>query len=308
MSLLTRWLESLAESVEISERCLRQMSPFSTCEKCIEVCQEEALKITNGKVEITEEHCTSCGKCMTVCPVHAIEGSVPRRDVIEDTMIQNAEVVPPSVGEWLYYASKGIKKLAVLHVGLHSRSWPESLHEPNRILSKMGEPEIALTDTVPVPEEKEMSRRDLFRFVGKESKVLAMSSLTPAKWRYNHQSFSINRAFPEWMFYRVELDRAACTLCEVCFKLCPNQVFTVDRERGELRISPGSCNGCELCVDACRENAAAVTEHIAPREEGIASIIEKTCMSCGQPFLDWDEAGDSCHICLKKAENKSSFF
>jgi ferredoxin len=49
------------------------------CGTCTDVCPTEAIRIENGKAEITVE-CTDCGACTRVCPEGAIRmqlSSVP---------------------------------------------------------------------------------------------------------------------------------------------------------------------------------------------------------------------------------------
>lgn len=47
---------------------------FEDCEgnPCIESCPFDAIKIIDGKVQIIEEDCRGCSKCVKVCPYNAI--------------------------------------------------------------------------------------------------------------------------------------------------------------------------------------------------------------------------------------------
>ena len=47
MGLLTKWAESLDYEFEILTTCSRHRSPRSTCVKCFDVCDQDA--ITTGK-------------------------------------------------------------------------------------------------------------------------------------------------------------------------------------------------------------------------------------------------------------------
>lgn len=42
------------------------------CERCSEVCPEQAVTLTEKKANIALDKCIGCGECMTVCPVKAI--------------------------------------------------------------------------------------------------------------------------------------------------------------------------------------------------------------------------------------------
>ena len=42
------------------------------CKRCIEVCQEQALKFKRDNLQIYREKCTSCGHCVEACPSTAL--------------------------------------------------------------------------------------------------------------------------------------------------------------------------------------------------------------------------------------------
>jgi ferredoxin len=39
--------------------------------KCVEICPVSALKVVNGKVEVSDE-CIECGACVSECPTEAL--------------------------------------------------------------------------------------------------------------------------------------------------------------------------------------------------------------------------------------------
>lgn len=295
MSLLTQWIESLAETVEISDGCLRKISPFSTCSKCMDICDANAIVLNNGKPEIDEDKCTLCTKCITECVVHAIEGNVPKREVIHDTLIYNQEMAP-SRTELLYYYKHNVVKIAVENE--LTEEWEDQLENANEYLRSMDLEPFQIVKDKPQQAPAEFTRRDLFRYFAKESKGLALSSFTPAKWRFNHKVFSLNHAYPDWYFYEVEMDKEKCNLCEICFKLCPTKVFEV--HENTLAMDLSKCNGCQLCQDVCQEKAITVNEYVHPKiikKEGLYSV---TCPSCRNKFLSWEQEGKNCFICERK--------
>lgn len=298
MSLITQWLESLADKIEINDQCLREISPFSKCEQCIQVCPEDALELKHGKIVVHENNCTACGKCMTTCPAYAIEGTVPIREVNKQTLIYKNELAP-SVREWLFYYDKGVRFVASTSSEVNEQ-WMNSLDEVNQYLKQMELPQIVITDEIPQKEEKGYTRRQLFQQFSKESKSVFMKSLTPAKWRFNNAAFSLNRAFPDWSFYQITIDETNCNLCEVCFKVCPQHVFSM--EETELLIDQSKCTGCGLCTDICQENAITITEHIQSKKVDNIQLFENTCPSCRMNNKSWHEEAEECFVCKKRKD------
>ncbi len=55
----------------------KKIEVTSTCQgclahPCVEVCPKDAIHIVNGKSVIDQEKCIKCGRCVDVCPYHAI--------------------------------------------------------------------------------------------------------------------------------------------------------------------------------------------------------------------------------------------
>lgn len=49
----------------VTERCKK-------CERCLEVCPQNCIVLSEGKVLIKQEHCLHCGRCYEICPQKAI--------------------------------------------------------------------------------------------------------------------------------------------------------------------------------------------------------------------------------------------
>ncbi len=54
------------------ERCLVEKNAVGGCDKCMQACPHDAVRITS-RVEILEEACTGCGLCVQSCPSGALE-------------------------------------------------------------------------------------------------------------------------------------------------------------------------------------------------------------------------------------------
>ena len=49
-------------------RCVRTTNKFSTCEKCVEVCPVETIKISEHLPSFVPNDCVGCGGCLAACP------------------------------------------------------------------------------------------------------------------------------------------------------------------------------------------------------------------------------------------------
>ncbi|SDC00052.1 MULTISPECIES: 4Fe-4S dicluster domain-containing protein [unclassified Candidatus Frackibacter] len=57
------------EAIKVkSHLCTKVRSPHSQCQKCIEICPQDAITIEQ-KVSVDQEKCDKCGHCYNVCPV-----------------------------------------------------------------------------------------------------------------------------------------------------------------------------------------------------------------------------------------------
>ena len=177
MALIDYWLESLDGEISIDKSCVRDVSPFSTCDICIENCPEDAFEISNRKVRINSK-CNSCGDCIPSCPVNAIEGIVEKRKVVGDTLLflDNTKI---SSKELLYYYHKGIRKIGIIDKELNP-SWINALEQVNEVLVEMDKQRIEITKDINQPEPEVMEnspavRQDTTSFARSRS-ILALSN------------------------------------------------------------------------------------------------------------------------------------
>lgn len=302
MSLLTNWLESLSYELEISESCTRKISPLSSCSACIDVCPDEAILLENEKMVIDEKRCTSCGVCITVCPVQAVKGQSPSRRVSQGHLLLELESPLPSITEMLYYHKKGIR---FVHQPSLNANLENVIRRVNEILGAMSLELLQVTNQFLMePEEQpRLSRRDFFAKLSSDSKKTVLSSVTPVKWRFNESNFKPSVLFKDWSFYKVEITKDECTLCEACFNICPSGVFSLGEN--ELTMNENQCTSCNLCLDICRTSAIKVEQKVHQSPPVSYNLRKNICTQCGTGFHAWEES-DSCHIC--STIEKPNFF
>ncbi len=147
------------------------------------------------------------------------------------------------------------------------------------------------------------SRRQFFHHAFRETTKIAAKTLTPSKWRFNHSEFNMARMFTEVSLYEVDLDRSSCTLCEACFKLCKQRIFTIKGDT--LEICHAKCNGCGLCADVCDSKAVRIRlkAHRVLREE--LPLNQDVCTECGSAYPGWPEnrkADSTCPPCESRKQ------
>lgn len=296
MSIIDKWLESLDYEYEILDHCSRLKSPFSTCTMCQDSCPEQAITIESHKVSINKELCTECTKCLIACPVQAIGGIFPKRDFKKEHLIADDKKLP-SAKELLIYHKHGIRQI-VIHTCEQPDLWLQAIKEANEVLELMGEEPIVVDEEFEM-EKAVYSRRDLFSLWKTEGKSLA-KEITPAKWRFNHTDFRLNKHYPEYQFHSIELDINKCIVCNACEKLCPDQCFTISDS--SFTIHQQTCQGCQLCVEICKEQALTVTPTIRIAETHTFPLERKRCPSCRQYFLALEDHEGECFVCKKRKE------
>ena len=299
MSLLTNWLESLSYDLDISDACLKKLSPLSSCTVCHDACPNGAIILDNGKVEIDQKACSSCGICITCCPTQAIKGQSPSREVVQEYLLFNDESPLPSVNELLYFYKKGIRSIHFLSV---TNDFEQIFISTNVLLADMGlEPFQMATKLLLKPEEEpKLTRRDFFTKLSSDGRKTVLSSVTPVKWRFNEESFKPSSLFKDWAFYEVSLIEDKCTLCEACFNICPANVFAIDGNI--LKIDTQKCSGCKLCKDLCRSGAIEIDKKVHPRTETEKQVQLSACSTCHSKFYSWS-ATNTCPICSSRPKN-----
>lgn len=295
---LSHWLESLAYDYNILSHCSRYQSPRSSCMECIDSCPENAIKIEDGKPKIKSKDCIECGDCVASCPVQAVEGFLPKRTIIDKQYIVDSKKAP-SLKELLVYYKKGITTI-VCDEQYVNPEWEDTIRNVNEVLEKLGEKPFKIRHEKELPDNSDlMTRRELFFTWEKDLKQIA-KNMTPAKWRFNHESLNLSNYYPDYQFVDITLDTNKCTLCKACQKLCEKNCLQINETH--FSILTQYCSNCTLCQDICPEGAISLKRMISPASVRNHHIHIKRCSTCEETYETLDEEQHLCVICRKKEE------
>ncbi|GEM_PF-4484675 len=291
-NLLGHWLESLDYDYYISSDCSLHQSPRSNCKACLECCPVGAISLEDGKPVIHAKSCIDCGNCVASCPVQAVEGFLPKREIRDNSLIINDNQIP-TLKELLVYYKQGIMTIVCEEENI-SPEWEEAVESANQILEKLGENPFQLKFPYAAPiHDNKISRRELF-FGWKKNINQLGKDMTPAKWRFNHKSLDLSKYYPDHQFIDISLNTSKCTLCRVCENLCRKNCLIISETH--FTISADQCTNCSLCQDVCPEQAISLTQMISPASPIQHEIYNNTCSNCGDTFTSTSEK-DLCLLC-----------
>jgi ferredoxin len=293
LGLISIWVESLDYKYEILPSCTHYLSPRSKCERCLKACDEKAISFVNGKPKIDDEKCVECGICLSACPVQAIAGIFPKRTIVQNQLVVDAQR-RPTVKELLILYKRGIKKIIGESSSLMEQ-WRQPIDQANALLEQLGEAPFSVS--IKSVEQEYYSRRELFSLWKRESKSL-LKQAAPAKWRFNHEDLDLPRHFKDYQFSAITVNLEVCTLCKACQRLCEKKCFNINE--GEFLISPQACSSCRLCVDMCPEQAISIEEKISPVKNTEYPIYKKECAVCHGTFETLREHDEKCVACVKR--------
>ena len=87
------------------------------CINCIKRCPTQAIRVRNGKAEITNEFCIDCGECIRICPHHAKLPSYDKLEVLNDYEYTVALPAPALYGQFNNLDDVNIVLTALKRVG-----------------------------------------------------------------------------------------------------------------------------------------------------------------------------------------------
>jgi ferredoxin len=264
----------------------------------MEACEPKAITLRKGIPVFSYSDCTECGKCISACPVQAVAGIFPKRQIAQNQLIATTEKESPSAKELLIYYKKGIKSIACETEKLSS-NWEKAINEANHILEKLDESPFHVVFRKIDRKEEKYTRRELFFSWRTETQEL-MKEMVPAKWRFNQNDLDLAKYYPEHQFTEITLDINKCVLCKACQVLCNKGSLKIRED--SFSIVAQTCSSCKLCQDICPEEAISVQNKVMANQPVEYPIYKKTCRSCQDSFYTLTERDEECIKCVKRKE------
>ena len=106
------------------------------------------------------------------------------------------------------------------------------------------------------------------------------------------------------------VDKDTCTMCQMCYRICPTAALKSDMKNSKIDFDPFLCVKCHLCHDVCEPDAISLSEtfdlkqFFEPELKNLVSFTVRRCHECDNYFTY--RGGDViCYRCnLEEEEAK----
>ena len=313
-------------AVWLPDRCAKG----AACTACVLACPHGALRREAGRVVVDGDKCSGCGVCVAACrstafalPGAEVEGLSAATAVLVSAVRRNGSAVGvaiacrhaksvPGVGEpWLVLRVPSIEMvtagwlLQLVGAGVGVRVIACEDKDCETRVANLGhfvrdiKARLGFSDGGPVFAEAPAGQEsmpavsvpwgDRIELREPDATMQALSVLgalgtgrTP--WRVEGPGCSLGV---------VRVDRAGCSLCEVCVGVCPTGAFAAERNgAGLLHLSVDSrrCTGCEACVSSCPEAVITLEKAVdgallSKGRQVVATGPAVSCERCGAPLV-----------------------
>jgi len=295
-------------------RCVHTSNKFAICNKCVDACPVETIKISNGVVSFTPSECVGCGGCDAVCPTAAyslddfkpinyVFGFLEREQEVLSCKDELPCIAALSAEELLSMALISQKDItadiaACKECPIGAKNLPiieERIEEVNFLLEAMDQKKRVLLDAVDVTlekEQEELSRRELLSKDGLkkgvsikkqfENEVAASENIEKV-----HQVSSADIAKIK---QKSIPDRRSLLLMAMKRAKVPEKFHVISIEdisfTSQKDIDKESCTNCQMCYRICPTGALS--------SDGKNSVINFNALACVQ-----------CHSCHDVCEPDS---
>lgn len=329
-----------------ADKCINSNSPTMECNKCMEICPEGAAKFKGKKVIFDEKLCTNCGICKAKCPTQAIKvKNTGEEDILNHAGGKKNPVFSCSMegvegnlsmsclnamhpefisALFLLYKDKkfyfNTSHCTKCEMGYNDSVFRDALDKSLCFVNKLGINPVyeILTEEADYSAllDEEISRRNLFKLVTKESRNIALKTITTIidedkqlsvrklllKVILNIEIETINKPNIFWEYWKVSTD---CDGCGKCESICPGKAWKIENNGESIKLyhSFGECYKCGLCKTACPKKAIAESMiEVADSSEFVLKreIYLSTCKVCNKKFIPDGKKDEVCDVCRKK--------
>ena len=295
-------------------KCVHTSNKFAICDKCVEVCPVETIKIDEGVISFTPSECVGCGGCDAVCPTSAydLDDFKPINYIFkflendEEVLSCKAElpcIAALSVEELLSVALISPKQLkadiaACAECDIAKKNLPiieDRIEEVNFLLEAMQQEksiELVELDVEPEVGEKELSRRELLSKEGLK-KAVSIKQQFENEVEASDESRKFNEVSGKDIAKIKEKnlpDKRSLLLMAMKRAKVPEVFHTLDIEDisfiSQKDLDETTCTNCQMCYRICPTGALS--------SDGRGSVINFNPLSCVQ-----------CHSCHDVCEPNS---
>ena len=296
-------------------KCVHTSNKFSICNKCVEACPVDTIKISEGVVSFTPSKCVGCGGCDAVCPTAAYDlddfkpinyalGFLENDKEIISCRDELPCIAALSVEELLSMALISPQKIvadigACKECAIADKNLPlieERIEEVNFLLEAMEQEKSIALEALNITIENEakemLSRRKL---LSKEGLKKAVS----IKQQFENEVASTDTALKIHSVTSEDIakikqksipDRRSLLLMAMKRAKVPETFHTIDVADisfiSQKDLDESSCTNCQMCYRICPTGALS--------SDGKGSVINFNPLSCVQ-----------CHSCHDVCEPDS---
>lgn len=330
-----------------ADKCINSIGNME-CTTCKDICPERAVLFKDKKIVFDGKLCSNCGICRAKCPTHAIRVKGTREENIINYANEKKNLVfscsleggegnlnisclnalhPELIASLLImYKDKkfhfNLSKCEKCKLGYDDSLFRDALNKAVSFTEALG---IDASYEIHMEEKdlsnlivEEISRRDLFKLVRKESENLALKTINTIidneESRLSYRKILLinmknlksdhkrNCSNIFWEYWDVNTD---CNGCGKCESICPGKAWKIENTETKVNLyhNPGNCYKCGLCEKICTKKAISVggTGNVELSEFNLKREINlNTCKICNRKFILHNQDKDECDICKKK--------
>ena len=333
---MTGALEARAELAIHPERCVHQRVRGAACRACVDACPTAAWQMSDDGLAFDPDACDACGLCVAACPTEALELPAPQ------PLLQRCEQMPPAAWwrceraglpgrpstacllalspAWLHLASRRLGVHDHVFVpGACSRcergaglaEWQRQWRGQAALAASQGfalRLRLAPAADWPAAHDTgapaDASRRRFFARAATPAAPRVAGALNSAREDVWTDAPATSPAQPAPPLWRVDFERARCTLCLACTRVCPVNAIFFEAEGADSTATGFGfdlqrCTGCGLCSAVCEDGAlsqpAAGQQPDAPPLDVPAHwpVVSRRCPHCRIDFRQFVESGDA---------------